>query len=331
MIAAMKRREFIAVLGGAAVAWPVSAHAQQPAMPVIGVLDARSPATTENPLRAFREGLKDTGYIVGENVALEYRWAEDQIDRLPALTADLVQRRATVIFAISPTAALSAKAAIATIPIVFIVNEDPVRLGLVASLARPGGNLTGINILTAEVTATRLDLLRELMPSATRVSVLVNPVNATNTDTTLREMAAAARTTGLQVKVLNASTSREIEAAFATLLHERPDALFVGAEPYFYGRRVQLVVLAASHRLPAIYSQRDFVEAGGLMSYGTNIADAFRQIGVYAGRILKGTKPADLPVVQASKFELVINLPTARVLGLEVPPMLLARADEVIE
>jgi len=331
MIAAMKRREFIAVLGGAAVAWPVSAHAQQPAMPVIGVLDSRSPGTTENPLRAFREGLKDTGYIVGENVALEYRWAEDQIDRLPALTADLVQRRATVIFAISPTAALAAKAAIATIPIVFIVNEDPVRLGLVASLARPGGNLTEINILTAEVTATRLDLLRELMPSATRVSVLVNPVNATNTDTTLREMAAAARTTGLQVKVLNASTSREIEAAFATLLHERPDALFVGAEPYFYGRRVQLVVLAASHRLPAIYSQRDFVEAGGLMSYGTNIADAFRQIGVYAGRILKGTKPADLPVVQASKFELVINLPTARVLGLEVPPMLLARADEVIE
>ena len=331
MIAAMKRREFIAALGGAAVAWPVSAHAQQPAMPVIGVLDARSPGTTENPLRAFREGLKDTGYIVGENVALEYRWAEDQIDRLPALTADLVQRRATVIFAISPTAALAAKAAIATIPIVFIVNEDPVRLGLVASLARPGGNLTGINILSAEVTATRLDLLRELMPSATRVSVLVNPVNATNTDTTLREMAAAARTTGLQVKVLNASTSREIEAAFATLLHERPDALFVGAEPYFYGRRVQLVVLAASHRLPAIYSQRDFVEAGGLMSYGTNIADAFRQIGVYAGRILKGTKPADLPVVQASKFELVINLPTARVLGLEVPPMLLARADEVIE
>jgi putative tryptophan/tyrosine transport system substrate-binding protein len=300
-------------------------------MPVIGVLDARSPGTTENSLRAFREGLKDTGYIAGENVALEYRWAEDQIDRLPALAADLVQRRATVIAAISPTAALAAKAAIATIPIVFIVNEDPVRLGLVASLARPGGNLTGINILTAEVTAKRLDLLRELMPSATRVGVLVNPVNATNTETTLREMAAAARTTGLQVKVLNASTSREIDAAFASLLHERPDALFVGAEPYFYSRRVQLAVLAASHRLPAIYSQRDFVVAGGLMSYGTNIADAFRQIGVYAGRILKGTKPADLPVVQASKFELVINLPTARALGLEVPPMLLARADEVIE
>jgi putative tryptophan/tyrosine transport system substrate-binding protein len=327
----MKRREFISLLGGAAAAWPLAARAQQPAMPVIGVLDARSPGTTENSLRAFREGLKDTGYIAGENVALEYRWAEDQIDRLPALAADLVQRRATVIAAISPTAALAAKAAIATIPIVFIVNEDPVRLGLVASLARPGGNLTGINILTAEVTAKRLDLLRELMPSATRVGVLVNPVNATNTETTLREMAAAARTTGLQVKVLNASTSREIDAAFASLLHERPDALFVGAEPYFYSRRVQLAVLAASHRLPAIYSQRDFVVAGGLMSYGTNIADAFRQIGVYAGRILKGTKPADLPVVQASKFELVINLPTARALGLEVPPMLLARADEVIE
>jgi putative ABC transport system substrate-binding protein len=300
-------------------------------MPVIGVLDARSPGAIENPLRAFRQGLKDTGYVEGENVALEYRWAEDQIDRLPALAADLVQRRATVIVAISPTAALAAKAAIATIPIVFIVNEDPVRLSLVASLARPGGNLTGINILTAEVTAKRLDLLRELMPSATRVGVLVNPVNATNTETTLREMAAAARITGLQVKVLNASTSREIEAAFTSLLHERPDALFVGAEPYFYSRRVQLAVLAASHRLPAIYSQRDFVEAGGLMSYGTNIADAFRQIGVYAGRILKGAKPADLPVVQASKFELVINLPTARALGLEVPPMLLARADEVIE
>jgi putative ABC transport system substrate-binding protein len=327
----VRRREFITLLGGAAAAWPLTARAQQAAMPVIGVLDARSPGTTENSMRAFREGLKDTGYIAGENVALEYRWAEDQIDRLPALAADLVQRRATVIAAISPTAALAAKAAIATIPIVFIVNEDPVRLGLVASLARPGGNLTGINILTAEVTAKRLDLLRELMPSATRVGVLVNPVNATNTETTLREMAAAARTTGLQVKVLNASTSREIEAAFASLLHERPDALFVGAEPYFYSRRVQLAVLAASHRLPAIYSQRDFVVAGGLMSYGTNIADAFRQIGVYAGRILKGTKPADLPVVQASKFELVINLPTARALGLEVPPMLLARADEVIE
>jgi len=253
------------------------------------------------------------------------------LDRLPALAAELVRRRVTLIAAIGPTAAFAAKAATTTIPIVFLVNEDPVRLGLVASLARPGGNLTGMNILTAEVTAKRLDLLRELMPSATRVGVLVNPVNAAGTETTLRDVTAAARTTGLQVKVLNASTSREIEAAFISLMHERPDALFVGAEPYFYSRRVQLAVLAASHRLPAIYSQRDFAEAGGLMSYGTNIADAHRQIGIYAGRILKGAKPTDLPVVQASKFELVINLPTARALGLEIPPMLLARADEVIE
>jgi putative ABC transport system substrate-binding protein len=245
---------------------------------------------------------------------------------------ELVRRQVAVIAASggSPTA-LAAKAATTTIPIVFIVNEDPVRLGLVASLARPGGNLTGINIFTAEVTTKRLDLLRELMPSATRVGVLVNPVNAAGSETTVRDVTAAARTTGLQVKVLNASTSREIEAAFASLMHERPDALFVGAEPYFYSRRVQLAVLAACYRLPAIFSQRDFAEAGGLMSYGTNIADAFRQIGVYAGRILKGAKPADLPVVQASKFELVINLPTARALGLEVPPMLLARADDVIE
>jgi len=313
------------LLGGAAAAWPLVARAQQ-SMPVIGLLGITSLGNNEARLRAFRQGLKEIGYVEGENVALEYRWAEDQIDRLPALAADLVQRRAAVIFAISPPVVLAAKTAIKTIPIVFIINEDPVRLGLVASLNRPGGNLTGINILIAEVTAKRLDLLRELMPSATRVGVLVNPANATNTETTLREMKTAARTTRLQVKVLNASTSQEIEAAFASLLHERPDALFVGAEAYFFNRRVQLVVLAASHRLPAIYSQRDFVETGGLMSYGTNIADAFRQIGVYAGRIVKGVKPADLPVVQASKFELVINLPTAR---LEVPPMLLARADEV--
>jgi putative ABC transport system substrate-binding protein len=218
-----------------------------------------------------------------------------------------------------------------TIPIVFTVNEDPVRLGLVASLARPGGNLTGINIFTAEVTAKRLDLLRELVPSAARVGVLVNPANATIAETTLRDVAAAARTAGLQVKVLNASSSREIEAVFASFLHERPDALFIGPDPYFYARRVQLAVLAASHRLPSTSSQRDFAEAGGLMSYGTNIADAYRQIGVYAGRILKGAKPSDLPVVQPSKFELVINLPTAGALGLEIPSTLLAQADEVIE
>jgi putative ABC transport system substrate-binding protein len=214
---------------------------------------------------------------------------------------------------------------------VFIINEDPVRLGLVASLARPGGNLTGINIFSAELTAKRLDLLRELVPGAARVAVLVNPANATTTESTLRDVEAAARAIGLQIKVLNASTSREIEAAFASFMRDRSDVLFIAGDPYFYSRRAQFVVLAARHTIPATYLQRDFAEAGGLMSYGTNIADAFRQIGVYAGRILKGANPADLPVVQASKFELVINLPTARALGLEVPPMLLARADQVIE
>src|SRR6516165_3327460 len=326
----LKRREFITLLGGTAM-WPLTVRAQQAAMPVIGMLDARSPGEVESLLRAFRQGLKETGYVQGENVALEYRWAENQMDRLPTLAAELVRQQVTLVAAIGPTTALVAKAAITTIPIVFTVNEDPVRLGLVASLARPGGNLTGINIFTAEVTAKRLDLLRELVPSAARVGVLVNPANATIAETTLRDVAAAARTAGLQVKVLNASSSREIEAVFASFLHERPDALFIGPDPYFYARRVQLAVLAASHRLPSTSSQRDFAEAGGLMSYGTNIADAYRQIGVYAGRILKGAKPADLPVVQASKFELVNNLATARALGLAVPPTLLARADEVIE
>jgi putative ABC transport system substrate-binding protein len=253
------------------------------------------------------------------------------LDRLPALAAEFVRRRATVIAAIGPVTVFPTKAATTTIPIVFIINEDPVRLGLVGSLARPGGNLTGINILTAELAAKRLDLLRELVPGAARVGVLVNPTNATTTESTLRDVAAAARATGLQINVANASTGPEIEVAFASFMRERSDAVFVATEPYFYSRRVQLIVLAARHTIPATYAQRGFPEAGGLMSYGTNIADAFRQIGVYAGRILKGANPADLPVVQASKFELVINLPTARALGLEVPPMLLARADEVIE
>jgi putative ABC transport system substrate-binding protein len=301
-------------------------------MPVIGFLSGALSSPYAPFAAAYHSGLKETGYVEGVNTAIEYRWAEGEVDRLPALAAELVRRQVAVIAATGGMpSALAAKAATTTIPIVFLVGEDPVKVGLVASLSRPGGNLTGMNIFTAEVTAKRLDLLREFMPSATRVGVLVNPVNAALTETTLREVAAAARTSGLQVKVLNASTSREIEAAFASFVHERPDALFIGAEPYFYSRRVQLAVLAASHRLPSTYSQRDFAEAGGLMSYGTNVADAWRQIGVYAGRLLKGTKPADLPVVQASKFALVINLPTARALGLEVPPMLLARADEVIE
>ena len=325
----MQRREFITLFGGAA-AWPLSARAQQ-AMPVIGMLDARSPGTIENLLHAFRQGLKDAGHVESENMTLEYRWAENQVERLPALAADLVRRQVSVIAASTPVAAFAAKAATTTIPIVFIVNEDPVGLGLVASLAGPSGNLTGVNIFNAEVVTKRLELLRELVPAARTIAVLVNPANATTAESTLRELATVVRTTGLQIQVLNASTSREIEAAFASIARERPDALFVAAEPYFYARRVQLAVLAARHTIPATYSQRDSAEAGGLMSYGTSIPDAYRQIGVYAGRILKGAKPADLPVVQASEFELVINLPTARALGLEVPPMLLARADEVIE
>ena len=327
----MRRRDFIKGIAGSAVVWPLVARAQQPTVPVVGVLDPRLPGNVQDLLRVFRQGLKDTGYVEGENLALEYRWAENQMDRLPTLAADLVRRRVAVIAAISPAAAVAAKEATTTLPIVFLVNEDPVRRGLVASLAHPGGNLTGINILTVEVAAKRLDLLRELMPSATRVGVLVNPVNTSVTETTLSEVADAARPMGLQIKVVNASTSGEIETAFASFMRERPDVLFVAADPYFYTRRVQFAVLAARHAMPTTYSQRDFAQAGGLMSYGTNIADAYRQIGVYAGRILKGAKPADLPVVQASKFELVINLATARALGLAVPPTLLARADEVIE
>jgi putative ABC transport system substrate-binding protein len=326
----MRRREFITLLGGAAL-WPLAARAQQPNTPVIGVLDARSPGTTESHLRAFRQGLNETGYVEGENVALEYRWADNQIHRLPALAAELARRQVSIIAGSTPAVALAVKQATTTVPIVFLVNEDPVRLGLVASLARPGGNATGINIFASELTAKRLDLLRDLVPGAARVAVLVNPANATSTESTLRDVTAAARTAGLQIKVLNASTSLEIEAAFASLMRERPQALFVGNDAYFYTWRVQLTHLATRHTIAATYSQREFAEAGGLMSYGTNITDAYRQIGVYAGRILKGANPAELPVVQPTKFELVINLPTARMLGLTVPDKLLAAADEVIE
>jgi ABC-type uncharacterized transport system substrate-binding protein len=324
----MKRHEFITLFGGAA-AWPLAARAQQPAMPAVGFLNSAPPEAFPERLRAFHRGLKDTGFVEGENVAIVYRWGENQIDRLPELAADLVRRRLTVI-AVNTPAALPAKAATASIPIVFVLNEDPVRTGLVASLARPGGNLTGVNLVSGELTAKRLELLRELVPSVARVAVIVSPVSLAS-ETTLRDVEPAARALGLQTDILNASTSREINAAFASFARDRPDALFLGGDAFFTSRRVQLVNLASRHAVPAVYSVRDFAEAGGLMSYGPDVTDAWRHVGVYTGRILKGAKATDLPVVQSSKFELVINLPTARALGLDVPPMLLARADEVIE
>jgi len=327
----MRRRDFITLFGGATVAWPLAARAQQPSMPVIGFLHPTSPDTPADRLRGFRQGLKDAGYVEGENVTIEYRWADGQNDRLPALAAELARRRVAVIATIGNVPAFAVKAATTTIPIVFVVAEDPVMLGLVASLSRPGGNLTGINVFNAELTAKRLELLRELVPAATRVAVLVNPVNARTTAATLRDVEPAARSMGLQIQVINASTSREINAAFATVVRERPDALFVDPDPFLTSRRVQLVHLATLHKVPAAYPVRDYAEAGGLMSYGSNITETFRQMGVYAGRILKGANPADLPVVQSSKFELVINAQTARMLGLTVPPSLLATADEVIE
>jgi len=327
----MRRRHFLGAISGAAAAWPLAARAQQPAMPVIGFLNATSAEANITRLRAFREGLKETGYVEGDNVAIEYRWADGQNDRLPGLAAELVRRRVPVIATTAPPSAFAAKAATETIPIVFLVAEDPVGLGLVASLARPGGNLTGINILSAELVAKRLELLREVLSNATRLAVLVNPASTAITERTLRELEPAARAMGLRVQVFNASTSREINAAFATLTRDRTDALFVAGDPFFSSRRIQLVNLASRHAVPTTFSLRESVEAGGVMSYGADIADAFRQVGIYAGRILKSAKPADLPVLQSSKFELVINAETARMLALTVPPQLLARADEVIE
>jgi putative ABC transport system substrate-binding protein len=328
----VKRRDLITLLGGA-VAWPLAARAQQPAVPVIGFLDSRSPDTVlAGRLRAFRQGLKDTAYVEGDNVGIEYRWAENQMDRLPALAAELVHRRVAVIVTSGGfVVAFAAKAATTTIPIVFGVPEDPVRLGLVASLARPGGNLTGINFLNVELVAKGLEILRELVPAADRVAVLINPTSATNTETTLSAAETAARAMGLQILVLKASTNLEINAAFATLMHERPDALFVGPDAFFNSRRLQLANMAARHVIPMSSGSRDIAEVGGLMSYGTDILDVYRQQGVYTGRILKGAKPQDLPVVQSSKFELVINHQTARMLGLTVPDKLLVAADEVIE
>jgi putative ABC transport system substrate-binding protein len=325
------RREFITLLGGA-VAWPVAARGQQSVMPMIGFLDPTSHDTYAERLRAFRQGLKDTGYVESENVMMLYRSAENQFDRLPELAADLVRRQVTVIAAAggSPSA-LAAKAATPSIPIVFTVSEDPVRLGLVASLARPGGNVTGINIFSGELVSKRLDLLRELIPGTARIAVLINPSNVANTATTLRDVEAGARAMGLQIQIFKATTHQEIDAVFARFLIDQPDALFVGNDAFLNSRRMQLALLTTRHAVPAIYASRDYVDAGGLISYGTSFPDTYRQFGAYVGRVLKGAKPADLPVLQASKFELVINAVAARTLGLAVPPTLLARADEVIE
>ena len=326
----MRRRDFVKVVTGSAMAWPLAARAQQSAMPVVGFLHPASPNMVTDRLRAFHQGLKEAGYVEGESVAIEYRWAEDKIDRLPTLAAELVHREVAVI-ATAGSSAFAVKAATPTIPIVFIAGEDPVRLGLVTSLARPGGNLTGINFFAGELAAMRLELLRQLVPAATRVAVLFNPAYETAFQATVRDVEAAARASGLQILILNADTSHEIDAAFEIIGRERPDALFVGPGPFFNSRRVQLVQWAARYALPATHATRSEVEAGALMAYGPSIVDAYRLAGVYTGRILKGAKPADLPVLQSTKFELVINAQTARFLGLTIPPALLATADEVIE
>ena len=324
------RRQFIALVGGTAV-WPLAARAQQQAMPVIGLLDSRLPDAITGRLRGFRQGLKDSGYVEGENVAIVYRFADNHDDRLPELAADLARRRVAVISTAGTPPVFAAKAATTTIPIVFLVGDDPVRLNLVSSLARPGGNLTGINVFNSELTAKRFEFLRELVPRLARIAVLVNPADAALTETQLKGVNAAAHAMGLQVQVFNADSSAEIDAAFETMGHERPDAVLVGPTGFLNGRCVQLAHLASFHRLPAIYGLRDFAEAGGLISYGSDIVDGFRQVGLYTGLILKGTKPADLPVVQANKFELVINAQTARMFGIAVPDKLLAVADDVIE
>jgi putative tryptophan/tyrosine transport system substrate-binding protein len=329
----MRRRELITLLGGGAAALlsPHAADAQQPAIPVIGFLGPTSPDVFADRLRGFYRGLKETGYVEGENLTIAYRWAEGQFDRLPALAAELVRRQVAVIAVGAASAALAAKAATTTIPILFITAEDPVGLGLVASLARPGGNMTGVNLLSAEVVAKRLELLRQLIPGAARIAVLINPTDANTSEATLRDVDTAARTMGLQIQVVRARTIGEIDAAFAAFAGERPDALFLSADPFFTSRRIQLANLASRHAIPTTSATREITDAGGLMSYGANIPDAWRQVGAYAGRILKGAKLADLPVVQATKLELVINAQTARILGLPVAASLLATADEVIE
>jgi putative ABC transport system substrate-binding protein len=326
------RRELIAGLCGGAAAWPLAAQAQQPAMPVIGYLGSESADLFAGRLRAFHQGLSETGYVEGKNVAVEYRWAENQRDRFPGLLADLVDREVTVIVAVTGTPpALAAKAATTTIPIVFVTGGDPVALGLVTSLNRPGGNLTGVSTLTVELGPKQLEVLRELVPTATIIALLVNPTNPTNAEALSRDLQAAARTLGLQLHVLHASTERDFDAVFASLPRLRAGALVIGSDPFFNSRRQQLVTLASRHAMPTMYPFREYVTVGGLISYGNSFMDAHRRVGVYTGSLLKGQKPADLPVEQSVKAELVINLKTAKALGLDVPATLVARADEVIE
>jgi putative ABC transport system substrate-binding protein len=327
----VRRREFITLLGGAVAAWPYAARAQQAAMPVVGFLNTASREGYARFVTAFRQGLKEAGYAEGENVSIEYRWAENQLDRLPGLAAELVRLRVAVIVATGGTApAIAAKAATTTIPIVFVVPEDPVRLGLVASLSRPGANVTGVNIFTGELMPKRLELMHEMLPAMTRVAVFVNPANP-RAEFQRSEVESAGRAMGLSTRIFNAGTGREINTVFATIARERPDALFFSPDPLYIVQRVQIATLAARHAIPTSFSIRDPVEVGGLMSYGSKASDGYREAGVYTGRVLKGTKPADLPVVQTSKFELVISAQTALMLGLTIPDRLLAVADEVIE
>ncbi|MFZ0721032.1 MAG: ABC transporter substrate-binding protein [Xanthobacteraceae bacterium] len=328
----MRRRDFVKAIAGSTVALPSIVLAQQLALPVVGFINPRSPEASARNVAAFRKGLNETGYIEGQNVTVEYLYLEGAYDRLPAMVADLVRRQVAVIATPGNTpAALAAKAATVTIPIVFGVGEDPVRLGLVASLARPGGNTTGVNIFSQEVTAKRLRLLHDLVPNAVRIAVLVNPTDASIAEYTIRDVQEAAPTIGLQTQAYNASTIAEIDAVFATFAHERPDALFVAPDGFFADRGAQLAALTERDKIPASFSTPDIVAVGGLMSYGTDIADSFRQVGIYTGSILKGAKPADLPVLQSTKFEFVLNLKTAHTLGIDVPPSMLAIADAVIE
>ena len=326
----MRRREFIIILGGAAASWPLSARAQQPAMPVVGFMMAGSRAALRDGITAFEAGLKELGFVEGQNLALEYRFAEGQFERFPAFASDLVHRRASVIAASSPQAALAAKQATATIPIVFSVGADPVEVGLVSSLSHPGGNVTGVYQFTAGLESKRLGLLHEMVPKARVVGTLINP-NYAAAESQLRDVQDSAAHLGLRLVVVRANTESEFAAAFSTVVTQRAGAILVCASPFFNSRRQQLIVLASSHALPAIFEWRDFAVAGGLMSYGTSLNNAYRQAGIYAGRILKGEKASDLPVVQSTKFEFVINLSTAKALHIEVPPTLSARADEIIE